>query len=105
MWHNKMDDRATTFFRLDRAMIDRHWIQIFPSSVVNHLPINGSDHASIILDTRSKNFQKINRLRFEAKWLLKDNFINIVKSVWSMVIKVSSAFQSVRKTNLFKKKL
>lgn len=69
------------FLRLDRAMANRHWIKIYPSSVVNHLPIIGSDHDSIILNTKSKKFHKLNRFRFEAKWLLKDKFMSIVKSI------------------------
>lgn len=100
-WHNKRDDGVVIFSRLDRAMANRQWIQIYPSFIVNHLSIIEYNNALIVLDTRSRNFKKL--IDFDAKWLFKDNFMDIVKSVWSTVIKSSLAFQPVRKTNLFKR--
>lgn len=41
----------------------------------------------------------------KLNWLLNDNFIDIVKSVWSTFIKGSFAFQFARKTNLFNKEI
>lgn len=54
---------------------------------------------------KSYNFNKINKFRFEAKWLLKESFMEIVKKAWKTFSKGSSAYQLVKKTNLLKKKL
>lgn len=67
--------------------------------MIDHLPNFGSDHAHILLDTKTMNFHKSNIFRFEAKWLLKDNLGDLIKSVWSTYIEGSSSFHLVRKTN------
>lgn len=40
-WHNKRNDSDTIFSRLDRAMANQVWVQLNPSTAVNHLPIIG----------------------------------------------------------------
>lgn len=86
-------------------MANRHWIEIYSFSVITHLPIFPSDHPPNVLDTRSRKFYEIITFRFEAKWFLKDNFMDIVKPIWPRFIKGSSAFPFVKKTNLFKKEI
>lgn len=66
-WYNKRNDSSAVFSRLDRAMANQLWVQIYSSAVVNHLPIIGSNHAPINLNTKSDDFNKIKRFRFEAK--------------------------------------
>lgn len=73
-------------------MASDHWLRLCPSTYIAHLPIIGSDHAPILMDTNTRKFHKFNNFRFKAKWLLEDNFWDLVRSVWSTFIRGSSHF-------------
>lgn len=83
-------------------MANHQWIYFYPFIVTKHLPIVGSDHGPILININSRNFINPTTFKFEAKWLLEENFINLVKSVWTTFIKGSFAFQLIRKTSLLK---
>lgn len=78
---------------------------IYRYTVIEHLPFIGFDHARILIDTNTRKFHKFNNFRFKAKWLLEENFLDLVKSVWSIFIKGLYEFELIRKTNLLKKEI
>lgn len=83
-------DHAAIFSRLDHAMANFQWICLYPSIVVEHLPIIGSDHGPILNNTMTHD--KPQNFKFETKWLLDEKFMELVKSVWTFFTKGSSAF-------------
>lgn len=89
---------------LDRVMANHARLQIYPSAVINHMPIIGSDHAPIILNTKSNHFNKLNKFRFEAKWILQENFMDIVTNAWKTKFNGSSAYQLVKRLIILRKK-
>lgn len=101
-WHKKQEKQVTVFSRMDCAMANHLWIKLYPSSNIKHLPILGYDRGFILLDIPIRKFHKYNNFRFEAKWLLEDQFFELVRSFWSTYRRGSSAFQLIRKTNILK---
>lgn len=89
---------------LDRAMANNQLSRFYHTSIIENFSTRGSDHGHILIDTNTRIFFTSNHFRFEAKFLLEDNFVDLLKLEWSIFIKGSFAFQLIRKTNLFKKR-
>ncbi|XP_026439065.1 uncharacterized protein LOC113337670 [Papaver somniferum] len=50
-WSNHRTDNSRVEKRLDRAMSNEKWIELFPKSTIHHLIARGSDHSPIIIKT------------------------------------------------------
>ena len=48
-WCNNDFDSTCTCACLDRALASASWIEMFPSTVVEHVPSTGSDHSVIFI--------------------------------------------------------
>lgn len=76
------------FERLDRTVANPQWL----NARVENLPITGSDYGSILLSMDCWNQKgKYLPFRFEAKWLLQENFPQLVQQTWRKFIKGSYA--------------
>ncbi|CAM8940407.1 unnamed protein product [Rhodiola kirilowii] len=72
--------------RLDRAVANAVWRQVFPSSVVSHMHLYVSDHQLIMLDTERKIITRKKRFfRFEAMWLEHPKFAEAMESFWNTI--------------------
>lgn len=98
-WYNKRKGEHAIFARLDRASVKHILLSNYPDVILLHLPILGSDHAPILLNvyplTESRDCRSF---KFEVKWFLHDDFFNIVKEVWLLFVKGSSAYQLTKKS-------
>lgn len=75
---------ATSFkgARLDRALGNAEWKLLYPNATVEHLPIMGSDHAPLLINTQPRQIQRSEKsFRFNA-WPTHPNFYTFVDSVW-----------------------
>nr|XP_023915286.1 uncharacterized protein LOC112026812 [Quercus suber] len=84
-WNNKRPSTANTRERLDRAVVNKDWIDMFPASMVSHIFSHASDHMPLLLQTRRDNrFQ--DRMswgfKFEERWLLEEECGNVVEEAW-----------------------
>ena len=81
-WNNKRPGAANTKERLDQAVANKVWFDIFSASTVSHKSSHASDHLPIILQTGMDNrFQgRIARgFKFEEVWLLDEDCENVVE--------------------------
>lgn len=71
--------------RLDRMLACDGWCSLFPYWEVNHLPIDRSDHAPLVLKSGLACRQRMeSRLfQFEASWLSREECGEIVSSAWT----------------------
>ncbi|KAF7823171.1 putative ribonuclease H protein At1g65750 family [Senna tora] len=71
--------------RLDRALANTGWRNLFPEASVLHLPPLKSDHSPILIRTHGMSdsgTRKDRPFRFLASWLLHEDFPNVVKDSW-----------------------
>jgi hypothetical protein len=71
--------------RLDHALVNATWSQMYPNAMLKHLDFTRSDHRPILLDTENQNvLTPSNRgpKRFEARWLKEDGFRTEVEHAW-----------------------
>jgi hypothetical protein len=71
--------------RLDRAIADDNWMQMFPNASLSHLDCIKSDHRPILLETEQTVLLSHSNgsIKFEAKWLKEDGFRDIVANAWT----------------------
>ncbi|CAM8982614.1 unnamed protein product [Rhodiola kirilowii] len=70
--------------RLDRAVANRAWREMFPDAGVRHIFANSSDHIPILLSTVEKRRATKKRiLRFEPMWIRHGDFKETVKNFWN----------------------
>jgi hypothetical protein len=71
--------------RLDRAVGNAGWSQLFPRDGVHHLTSTGSDHRPIFVDTEtygSSLSSSRRRRRFEGRWLQEEQVGDAVSTSW-----------------------
>ncbi|KAF7811130.1 putative ribonuclease H protein At1g65750 family [Senna tora] len=80
-------ERGGVAARLDRALANMGWRNMFPEASVLHLPPLKSDHSPILIRTHGmvdSGAHKDRPFRFLASWLLHDDFPNVVKDSWQL---------------------
>ncbi|XP_004309357.1 PREDICTED: uncharacterized protein LOC101301924, partial [Fragaria vesca subsp. vesca] len=73
--------------RLDRFVVNRTWLQMFPASKVTHLLPSESDHLPILIHIRRssgrrKKRKRKNKFRFEEFWLREKDVKDVVEAGW-----------------------
>lgn len=98
-WSNKRRGEGATYEKLNRAMSNIQWSQVFSNVGLLVLPIFRSDHSPIVLDThwQQKPYQRIRR--FEEAWLRQDAIAQMTKKVWALCLEgsFSSKFYKSRR--------
>lgn len=60
-WWNKRSDAHSIRERIDRVMINVDWLETFPMSIVNQLPLVGFDHAPLVLQLCFQDKKKMSK--------------------------------------------
>nr|XP_023923653.1 uncharacterized protein LOC112035046 [Quercus suber] len=98
-WNNKRPGEANTRERLDRAVANGEWREKFPMTTVTHISSHTSDHAPIILQTKSLMDRCKTSggcgFKFEESWLLWDDCEGVIKEVWERNIEDSLGLEAV----------
>lgn len=82
-WCNNHQHDTRIYERLDRAVVNASWLNLYPLVVLNNLPIVSSDHGPICL-TLDPAIKKQNKIfMLEAMWLKRSDFINVVNNAVS----------------------
>ncbi|KAI8574007.1 hypothetical protein RHMOL_Rhmol01G0320300 [Rhododendron molle] len=83
-WNNGRKGMANVQKRLDRALCNEEWRNLFPEGMVQTLLRTYSDHSPILIHVFGKNrFNPIRRpFRMEAAWFTNPSFEHIVANAW-----------------------
>lgn len=104
-WQNKRDTSTLVKERLDKAVCDSQWCIEYPRSGLLNLPIIGSDHAPILLDTFLECEKLSFPFRFLTAWCRDDSCEEVIQNAWNCKIGGSHSFRLMVKTNNTKKAL
>ena len=86
-WENKQQGIALIKERLDRAVASRSWIHRFPQAVVEHLPLEESDHCPIVIKSEGATKTSKHPFRFLQAWVSDASSRQVVDSAWNMEVK------------------
>ncbi|CAN1131567.1 hypothetical protein LINPERHAP2_LOCUS6476 [Linum perenne] len=84
-WSNNQEVGRTVRQRLDRAMCNIGWLDVYPDCYVTHLARTESDHCPIYLRTEgdtSRSRQR--RFFFEKSWAEADGYKDCVERNWGI---------------------
>lgn len=82
-WEKGRDTPLWLEIRLDRAMANNTWFDLFPLTKLFNIDGSLSDHSPIFLEPRcGSKMQGRKRFRFENAWLMEPLCKQIVKKNW-----------------------
>ncbi|GAA0157923.1 hypothetical protein LIER_15078 [Lithospermum erythrorhizon] len=84
-WCNNFISTSFTRARLDRCLASKSWRDRFPSSKLQHLSTNTSDHLPLLLTLGPQSLSSPNhksRFKFEGGWCLYEESKEIVQETW-----------------------
>ncbi|XP_010684899.1 uncharacterized protein LOC104899410 [Beta vulgaris subsp. vulgaris] len=85
-WERGRSPESRIRERLDRFIVSRSWLNIFPEAFIDHKVRYCSDHAAIVLRCLGNEGMLRRRdggFRFETFWLLDDACEEVVMGAWS----------------------
>jgi hypothetical protein len=81
-WTNKRTNANPTYECLDRCLANAAWCNLFPRTLIYHLPILYSDHAPILTILQGSQTKSKKPFRFENWWLLEEDFQDYACNSW-----------------------
>ncbi|XP_042983266.1 uncharacterized protein LOC122312668 [Carya illinoinensis] len=84
-WSNNRRGRGFTKERIDRAMANREWLELFPSALCHVMTAVKSDHSSLItsiIHNNGEGSRKQRVFRYEAAWDLREDSTIVLEQAW-----------------------
>ena len=97
-WSNRRYNR--TDFRerkLDRALVNQKWLDIYPNSHAMFRPAGISDHSPCIVDMGMNIKRKGTPFKFYNYWTSLDNFHIVIQNAWHINVQGTFQFQLSQK--------
>ncbi|GJW33357.1 putative RNA-directed DNA polymerase [Tanacetum coccineum] len=104
-WNKKPGCEGGLLKKLDRVLGNSYFMSSFPSSYALFLPFMLSDHTPAVLVIPSIVHVKAKPFKFHNYLSSKDEFMPLVKNVWSNKVDGFSMFSLVSKLKMLKKPL
>jgi hypothetical protein len=92
-WENRRDGTALIQKRLDRAVANVQWMDLFNLCTVNHVVCSHSDHVPLNLHMDVNSMHRKRKLRphkFEEKWALHPDCEAVIAATWNAETSVGS---------------
>ncbi|KAF7821258.1 reverse transcriptase [Senna tora] len=83
-WTNGRLGEDAIWERLDRAVCNVQWLNVFPQSSMFCLPLYSSNHSPFVVTLHENVPRKPRPHRFEAMWLLEDSCNQVVRNAWNI---------------------
>ncbi|KAF8394791.1 hypothetical protein HHK36_018727 [Tetracentron sinense] len=104
-WSNKSIGPSRIASKLDRAMINIHWLQVFNASQASFLPPGLSDHSPIVITFCNGNPRGPRPFRFFNHWSSHHDFSRVVQEAWQIRVRGCPMFRLVEKLRNVKRAL
>ncbi|WRX16202.1 Reverse transcriptase domain - like 10 [Theobroma cacao] len=72
------------FQRLDRVVYNSQWGSQFPTTRIQHLNRDGSDHCPLLISCANSNVQRPSSFRFLHCWVKHHGFLEFVANNWNL---------------------
>ncbi|CAL1375682.1 unnamed protein product [Linum trigynum] len=96
-WFRGTTDCTHKAGRIDRSLCNSNWNLAFPDSSVHHLPRLHSDHLPILTSSSTlSNPHSTNKpFRFEAAWVLHNQFVDFFVDSWKNDLELHQALKDI----------
>lgn len=82
-WSNRSFGQRRVLCKLDRCLINSHWLDLFAESEVDFLPQGTSDHSPMILTRYNLSLSGRRPLKFYNAWVEHPDFFKVVRESWN----------------------
>uniref|UniRef100_A0A803Q3C3 Reverse transcriptase domain-containing protein n=1 Tax=Cannabis sativa TaxID=3483 RepID=A0A803Q3C3_CANSA len=101
-WNNKQKPEERIFSKIDRAMVNMQWLNVFPCSEAVFLPEMIFDHTPILVSIyEDKNYGK-KPFRYYNMWKMAPEYDNLVAKAWEEESSGTRMFRIVHKLRRLK---
>ncbi|OMP07196.1 Endonuclease/exonuclease/phosphatase [Corchorus olitorius] len=97
-WWNKRDNGPIRE-KLDHALVNSEWFEEFQRAKVINLPMVGSNHSLILLDTDQRDKVSRKQFRFESIWVEHEECEEVISKGWEEDFLRPHCYQLVQKLN------
>lgn len=87
---------------LDEGVVSLNWLNLFPSSKIQHHNFSSLDHCPISLSINLSQGRKAPPFRFDKLWTTRRDFDCLVKKTWCTQFQGSYMYCFTRKCKLLK---
>ncbi|XP_027150996.1 uncharacterized protein LOC113777277 [Coffea eugenioides] len=70
--------------RLDRVLINQHWLEFLSNTSVQHLNRAASDHSPLLVSLRSADASIPKPFKFQSFWVPNPELLSTVQSSWDL---------------------
>jgi len=77
-------DKKPMWCRLDRALANKDWHDIFCNSFIEHLSVMASDHSLVIATLTDKIPPGKQSFRFDKRWISKEGLLEAIADGWNI---------------------
>lgn len=81
-WENRRTGTELIRERLDRAIVNSHWLSFWPNTTVDHSSRVGSDHCPLIINPTPPQPKFKKQFKFEAFWFEEPECERIIQRSW-----------------------
>ncbi|XP_016477581.2 uncharacterized protein LOC107799029 [Nicotiana tabacum] len=86
-WSNGRGPGSIVWKRLDRCLVNDHWLTSFPTTtIVTHLASASSDHSPLLMEMHVRQDNTKKYFRILNCWVKNESFMPLVLEVWSMQV-------------------
>lgn len=86
-WEIRQEGIASIKERIDRAIADKGWLNLFPTVTIEHLRREHFDHCPILINTEKEHKWGRRPFRFLEAWTTEKSCTQIVQTTWNMDLK------------------
>jgi hypothetical protein len=104
-WSNKRSGAVNIKEKLDRALANTRWCELFPRALVKHFPPFSSDHAPIVLYIDGELTRLPKPFKFEEIWTRDETSDIVIENAWRTLVPWSPLFKVCTKIKETKKNL
>ncbi|XP_010666661.1 uncharacterized protein LOC104883796 [Beta vulgaris subsp. vulgaris] len=92
-WNNKQQEESRVFCKLDRAMVNESWLDVYPSAMAHFMPEGIFDHTPIVINVYPSIEPGKQPFIYYTMWSRDEKFERIVAECWATQVSGSKMYQ------------
>ncbi|XP_074318390.1 uncharacterized protein LOC141655199 [Silene latifolia] len=101
-WNNKQPVETRVYSRLDKALVNQHWTDPFPTVYAIFLPEGHFDHNPCLIGLADSGQHRNMPFKYFNMWSLSPDFHNCVSSAWQYRYEGTKMFRVIQKLKRLK---
>lgn len=101
-WNNKQEGQARVFAKLDRALVNKQWEEVYPQVGVAFLNEGDFDHIPVIISAQEESGGIRKPFKYYTMWKTSPKYEEIIRGSWSTDVRGNSMYKVTHKLKLVK---